>query len=468
MTAATILIVEDDLDGANLLRDLLQKRGYTVDVVGSARACLQRVHERPVDLVITDVQMPEMSGIDLCRHLEKLAIDVPTVMLTGHATMDMAIAAIRAGAFDFVTKPVKVDVLEIVIARALEHVSLKRELARLRQEAADLHGGIVGTSEATAKLIDLIDRVADSDATILITGESGTGKEVVARTIHDKSRRRHEPFVAINCGAMPPNLLESELFGHVKGAFTDASTSRPGVFVQAGRGTILLDEIGEMPLEMQVKLLRAMQERTVRPVGSDREVAIEARILAATNRRLEDEVAARRFREDLYYRINVVAIDVPSLRDRADDILLLAQFFLARAARRTGKPIERISAPAAKLMLAYDWPGNIRELENAIERAVALAKLDEITAGDLPDRVQHPRKPATLELPTELITLDEMERRYIRRVLAALDGNKSSAARVLGIDRRSLYRRLAESTPPPDDVAPADRERDQNAYLTSA
>jgi DNA-binding NtrC family response regulator len=445
----TILIVDDDDDTAVLLRDSLRKRGFDVDSVNSAQQCLEHLRTDPADVVVTDVQMTGMSGIDLCQELRQRYPDLLPLVLTGQGGLDTAIAAIRAGAYDFITKPVKVDALAIAVGRALEHLSLKREVKRLRS-AADGNlqiDGIAGGSPAIRETIEMIRRVADSDATVLVTGESGTGKELVARALHNLSPRRDQPFVAVNCAAMPAPLLESELFGHVRGAFTDAKRSRAGLFVQAGAGTIFLDEIGEMPIEMQVKLLRVLQERKVRPVGGDEEVPFEARVVTATNRDLETEVDEKRFREDLFYRINVVAIPVPPLRARAGDILLLAQYFLKRIAARTNKPVQGISGPAARLLMDYDWPGNVRELENCMERAVALCRLDEITVDDLPSKVQEHQSSKiviTTESPGELITLDEMERRYVRQVLNAVGGNKTHAARILGIDRRSLYRRLEE------------------------
>jgi two-component system response regulator HydG len=285
---------------------------------------------------------------------------------------------------------------------------------------------------------------------VLITGESGTGKELVARALHDQSARRGEPFVAINCAAMPAPLLESELFGHVRGAFTDARSDRPGLFAQARRGTVFLDEIGEMPLEMQVKLLRVLQQRTVRPVGGDEEIPFKARVVTATNRDLEREVEAKRFREDLFYRINVVPISVPALRERGNDILLLSQFFLRRIAAKSNRAVRGISAPAARKLLDYDWPGNVRELENCIERAVALCRLDEITISELPPSVMTSGDPDVLIgklAPSDMVTLDEMGRRYVRKVLDVTAGNKSQAAKLLGIDRRSVYRWLAEGEP---------------------
>jgi two-component system response regulator HydG len=441
-----VVIVDDERDTVELLADAMRSRGFNVHSVLSAEECLQYVPGKDVDVVVTDVQMPGMSGIELCSELRLRHPDILPIVITGHAGLESAIASIRAGAYDFIAKPVKIDALAIAVSRALDHATLKRELHGLRtMEVPATLEGIIGTSAAIVEMSELVRRVAPSDATVLITGESGTGKELVASAIHKLSPRSQGPFIAINCAAVPAPLLESELFGHVHGAFTDAKQSRPGLFVKANRGTLFLDEIGEMPLEMQVKLLRVLQERKVRPVGSDQENEIDVRIIAATNKDLETEVEERRFREDLFYRINVVAIAVPPLRSRSGDVLVLAQHFLERAAQRNKKPVQGISHGAARLLMEYDWPGNVRELENCIERAVALCRLDEITVDDLPPKVQNHQKRqlviSTAE-PSELLTLEEVERRYVRQVLEATRGNKTQAARVLGIDRRSLYRRL--------------------------
>jgi len=455
----SILVVDDDVDTTAALQEALQRRGFRVDTAHSADECLIFLKTHSVDVVITDVQMPGMTGLELCQRLHEQYPDLISIVLTGHGNLDSAISAIRAGAFDYITKPVKIDSIAIAIGRALEQLSLRREVKRLRasSDTRTASGGIVGSSPAIRDSIEMVRRIAPSDATVLITGESGTGKELVARSIHAMSPRRDRPFVALNCAAMPAPLLESELFGHVRGAFTDAKQSRHGLFVQAEGGTIFLDEIGEMPIEMQVKLLRVLQERTIRPVGGDTEVAIDTRVVAASNRDLDREVAEKRFREDLFYRINVVAISVPPLRARVGDILVLAQFFLERAANRIHKPVRGISAAAAKLLTSYDWPGNVRELENSMERAVALCRLDEITVDDLPGKLQDQRANKLVimtDSPTELTTLDEMERRYVRQVVAMVGGNKTRAARILGIDRRSLYRRLEEPYRPPEQPAP--------------
>ncbi len=447
----SILVVDDQPDAAELLCALLRRRGYLATAVTSGQECLEHLQTHSADVVLTDVQMPGMSGIELCAALRERHPDLLPMVITGHGDFETAIAAIRAGAYDLITKPVKIDAVEVSVSRALAYLTLKREVKRLRtagdrEPAVD---GIAGDSPVIRAMVEMIHRVSDSDASVLITGETGTGKELVARALHELSPRREQPFVAVNCAAMPASLLESELFGHVRGAFTDAKQDRAGLFVRAAGGTILLDEIGEMPIEMQVKLLRVLQQRTVRPVGGNEEIPFDARVITSTNRDLDTEVAEKRFREDLYYRINVVQIAVPPLRDRSGDVLTLAQHFVDQIASRTRKPVRGISAAAARLLVDYDWPGNVRELENCVERAVALCRLDEITIDDLPAKVREhesTRMVIATVVPSELITMVELERRYTRYVLDVTRGNKTRAARILGIDRRSLYRRLEEPT----------------------
>jgi two-component system response regulator HydG len=446
--AARILVVDDEEDTALLLQDLLKRRGYDVEAVYSAAACLERMRRDPADVVVCDIQMPGMNGIELCDQLYHRYPDCAPIVLTGYGRLDTAIAALRAGAWDFLTKPASADVLEIAIDRALEEFAMQREVKRLITERAsdDPIPDLLGESAVMRELRRTIRRVAATDATVLIQGESGTGKENVASALHRLSpTRKDHPLVAINCGAMPAPLLESEMFGHVKGAFTDAKATRRGLFLEAGRGTLLLDEIGELPLEMQAKLLRVLQERTVRPVGGDEEVPFDARIIAATNRDLETEVDEGRFREDLFHRINVVAISVPALRERAGDVLLLANAFMARIAARRQTFGYTLSRAAAQRLVDYNWPGNVRELESCIERATALCRTQEIDLADLPKTIVE-FQPTRLEMstatPTELLTLDEVNQRYVRQVLAAVGGNKTRAAKILGIDRRSIYRRL--------------------------
>jgi DNA-binding NtrC family response regulator len=446
--SARVLVVDDEEDTALLLRDLLRKRGYIVEAVFSGAACMEHMRRDPADVVICDIQMPGMSGIDVCEQLYRRYPDCAPIVLTGYGRLDTAIAALRAGAWDFLTKPTSGDVLEIAIDRALEEFALQREVKRLITERAsdDPIPDLIGESAVMRELRRTIRRVALADATVLIDGESGTGKEVVATAIHRLSpRRKDQPFVAVNCGAVPAPLLESELFGHVRGAFTDARTQREGLFLQAGAGTILLDEIGELPLEMQAKLLRVLQERMVRPVGGDEERPFDARIICATNRDLETEVEEGRFREDLFHRINVVSISVPALRERPGDALLLANEFIARVSARRQSFILGLTHAAAQKLLDYDWPGNVRELESCIERATALCRGAEIDVGDLPKAIAE-HVSSRLELstatPSELLTLEEINHRYVRQVLAAVGGNKTRAAKILGIDRRSIYRRL--------------------------
>jgi two-component system response regulator HydG len=442
-----VLVVDDEPDTALLAADGLSALGYHVEAVTSGAEALERLAARPFDIVVTDVKMAPMNGIELCQILRERFPDVVPIVMTGAASLDTAVAAIRAGAYDFVTKPLRLDPLAIAVERAAESQSLRREVTRLRTaiDATTPIPHIVGDSPPILQVIDVIKRVASGDASVLITGESGTGKELVAKALHSLSPRRDQSFVAVNCAAIPEPLLESELFGHVQGAFTDASRSRQGLFSRADGGTLFLDEIGEVPLHVQVKLLRALQERAVRPVGSDAEVPFDARIVVATNRDLESEIAEHRFRSDLFYRVNVVSIALPALRARGGDVLLLAQHFLRNAAARADKPIKGLAPETAGKLLDYDWPGNVRELENCIERAVALSRYDELTVNDLPEKIRDHRSSRLIidtDRPTELVTLAEVERRYVRRVLEAVGGNKSQAARVLGIDRRSLYRRL--------------------------
>jgi two-component system response regulator HydG len=442
-----ILVIDDDSSMCEVLAAELGAREFDVTWATGARDALALFETRDFDLVLADVNLAGTSGVELCKQIVGRREDMPVIVITAHANTETAIAAIRAGAYDFVTKPFDMDELALAIERALRHRALKEEVTRLRKAVDNTtrFDTMLGTSPAMLKMQDLVARVADTETTVLITGESGTGKELVARALHAKSARAEGPFVAINCAAMPEPLLESELFGHVKGAFTDARNSRPGLFIKASRGTLFLDEIGEMPAGMQAKLLRALQERTVRPVGGDQEQPFDARIIAATNRDLETEVEERRFREDLFYRINVVRVHVPSLRARGSDILMLAQHFLEHYAAQSRRPVVGMSSATADRLLSYTWPGNVRELQNCIERAVALAQFDQIGVDDLPEKVRD-HKTSRINVdsndPADLLPMEEVERRYIVRVLEAVGGNKTLAAQVLGFDRRTLYRKL--------------------------
>jgi two-component system response regulator AtoC len=442
-----VLIIDDDRNMCDVLEAELKKRGFEAIATTSPEDAFRRLIEDDFRIVLTDISMQGMSGVDVCRQIVESREDLPVVVMTAYGSVETAIAAIRAGAYDFVTKPFEMDTLGLAMERAVKHRALRDEVKRLRRIVVDQQkfDDILGTSPAMKKMYDLVARVAETETTVLITGESGTGKELVAKALHTKSARRDGPFVAINCAAMPESLLESELFGHTKGAFTDARSARPGLFIKASKGTLLLDEIGEMPAGMQAKLLRALQERTVRPVGGDQEQPFDARILAATNRDLESEVEEKRFREDLFYRINVVRVQVPPLRARGSDILLVAQHFLQRYKSAGAHGVVGIKSGAADKLLSYPWPGNVRELQNCIERAVALAQYDQLGLDDLPERVRE-FKSSRIAIestdPTELLPMEEVERRYILRVLEAVGGNKTLAAQVLGFDRRTLYRKL--------------------------
>jgi DNA-binding NtrC family response regulator len=440
-----VLIVEDDESVGLLLQAELV--GLDVELCTSGDDALRTLDGEPFDVVVTDLYMPGMNGLDLCERIGENHPDLPVLVLTAHGRLDTAVAAIRAGAYDFLVKPPAVESLVVAIERAVENRSLKREVTRLRSAVRNTSPfeGVLGESVAMQRVYDLLARVAESDTTLLITGESGTGKENVARAVHARSRRSAGPMVAVNCAALPENLLESELFGHVKGAFTDARTSKQGLFAMADGGTILLDEVGEMPMGMQPKLLRALQERTIRPIGANKEIPIDVRIVAATNVDLHAAIAEKKFREDLFFRISVIQIELPPLRARGNDVLLLAQHFIEHFAKRAGKSVRGLAPATAQRLLGYAWPGNVRELQNVVERAVVLTSLDQIGVDDLPDRVRAVSARTTLAIggdASELVPMDEVERRYIARVLEAVNGNKTTAARVLGFDRTTLYRKL--------------------------
>lgn len=443
-----ILVVDDDPDQCALLEAVLGRLGYTAETTTSPTDALRRVADSHYSAVLTDLEMEEMSGLSLCERLVATASNCPVIVITGHASLETAISAMRVGAYDYLTKPVDTKLLGLSVARAAQHAQLTAEVKRLREEAdhrTTSAGALIGDSAPVRRIYELIGRVASSDASVLIQGETGTGKELIARAIHTSSGRKQGPFVAINCAAVPASLLESELFGHAKGAFTDAKSQRPGLFVQASGGTLFLDEIGEMPLDMQAKLLRALQERTVRPVGANQEVPFDARILAATHRDLEADITDNRFRQDLYYRINVVRIDVPPLRDRSTDILKLATHFLNTFTDRSDRPRIGLSSQVAERLLAYDWPGNVRELENCMERVVTLTRFEQVALEDLPEKIRTFRPERfvlSADQTDEIVSLDELERRYIMRVIRLVKGNKSHAAQLLGLDRRTLYRKL--------------------------
>ncbi|HEY8121729.1 MAG TPA: sigma-54 dependent transcriptional regulator [Myxococcota bacterium] len=443
-----VWIVEDDAEMAELLRSQLARRGYAAMTLDSASAALDRLASEDADVVVTDIRMRGLDGIQLCSQLHESRPEIPVLVITAFGSLDTAVAAIRAGAFDFLAKPFEIEELVFRLDRALQHRRLAEEVRRLR---AAQHGPIEdlsGESEAMRRLRDLVARVAPHDSPVLILGETGVGKERVARALHRHGLRPNGPFVALNCAALPEHLLESELFGHARGAFTDARSARPGLLVHANGGSLFLDEIGELPLALQPKLLRALQEQRVRPVGGEQEVAFDARVLAATNRDIDSAVEEGRFREDLFFRLDVLRVDVPPLRARGGDVLLLARQFLAERSARAGKPVTGISHAAGEKLLQYPWPGNVRELQNCVERAVALTQHEQILPDDLPERIRGYSR-AHVEVasddPAELVPLERVEQRYIARVMESVGGNKTLAAHILGLDRKTLYRKLKQS-----------------------
>jgi DNA-binding NtrC family response regulator len=439
-----LLVVDDEPLQLELVRGFLTKRGFEVETAADGEQALERFRRARVDVVLTDQKMPGMSGLELIPAVRAIDPDVAVIVITAYGTIEDAVAAIKAGATDYLTKPVNLDALLHRLAQVRERQRLVAENRELREALRERHRveGIVGESGAMQDVLSLVARVAPSDATVLIRGESGTGKELIARAIHHASRRHAGPLVTVNCAALPETLLEAELFGHEKGAFTGASLARRGRFETAHGGTLFLDEIGDVPLHLQVKLLRVLQEREVERLGSSRPVPVDVRLLAATHRDLEALVREGRFRDDLYYRINVVTITVPPLRERRDDIPPLLERFLAKVARANGKTIRGLSREARDLLLRYDYPGNVRELENLVERAVVLSRDDVIGVGDLPLSVRAAERddagtPASLPAAVE-----GLERRMIDDAMKRADGVQTRAAELLGIGERVLRYKL--------------------------
>jgi two-component system response regulator HydG len=436
-----ILVVDDDTAHATMLSAMLGSWGYAVDMADDGTTAVAMVRERAYDAVLTDVRMAEVDGIEALRRIRLYNPFLPVLIMTAYSSVDTAVEALKAGAFDYLHKPIDFDELRSGLARALEHAGRSRE-ADPSHAAAEPSAGMIGASAPMRELFAMIRAVAPSEASVLILGESGTGKELVAKALHEGSPRHARSLVAVNCAALAENLLESELFGHEKGAYTGAQRQRDGRFVQADGGTLFLDEIGEMPIALQAKLLRVLQEGEVQRLGSDRTVHVDVRVVAATNRDLEAEVRAGAFREDLYYRLNVIALRVPPLRERPEDIPLLARHFLSRFAARNRKSFRGFSPRAMDLMLRHPWPGNVRELENVVERAVILSPGDLVTESDLPASLR-----GTGDVPPESHvsrghSLEDAERQAIVRTLEQVGHNKSEAARVLGVTRVTLRSKM--------------------------
>jgi two-component system, NtrC family, response regulator PilR len=446
-TPARILIVDDERSMRELLAIVLRREGHEVRLAENGRTAIEALEREPVDLLISDIKMPDLSGVEVLRAAKRIDPDIIGIMITAFATTESAVEALRMGAYDYLAKPFEVDELKIVVRNALERKHLRQENVLLKRALGVTHqfSNIVGRSEAMLAVFKLIETVAPTNSTILITGESGTGKELAARALHYNSLRRDQPFVALNCGALPETLLESELFGHMKGAFTGAATNKKGLVEVAERGAIFLDEIGEMSPMMQVKLLRVLQERKFRRVGGVEELEAAMRVIAATNQDLGSLVAEGKFREDLFYRINVIPIHLPALRERRDDIPLLAEHFLQKYREQVGKAVTGISQEAMAHLNAYEWPGNIRELENVIERAVALESSAVILPESLPPHIVAPRAKgpsAAGTLPPAGFDLEEhvkgLERDYIAQALRRAGGVQVKAAELLGMSFRSF------------------------------
>ncbi len=444
MPKKRILVVDDEPSMRELLAIMLKKEGFDV-VTAEGRAMAAAVlGQGPVDLVVTDVRLPDGDGIEILRHVKSASPETVVIVMTAFGTAETAVAALKLGAHDYILKPFDVDELKIVVRNALEREDLRAENLLLKRELGRQHGldQVIGVSPAMTALFEMIRSIAPTGSTVLVTGESGTGKEMVSKAIHSLSPRREAPFISVNCGALPDTLLESELFGHMKGAFTDAHQNKKGLFEAAHRGTLFLDEVGETSPSMQVKLLRALQERKIRRVGSTDEVEVDVRVISATNVPLERLVEERRFREDLFYRLQVIPIRTPPLRERREDITLLAEHFLKLFARQMGKEIAKISEEAMALLVRHSWPGNVRELENVIERAVALETTEAVLSERLPDTLRAlVRPPSRLEISASF-KLDEhlrtIESQFMHQALAEAGGDRAEAARILGITPRSL------------------------------
>lgn len=442
-----ILIVEDAADMRDLVQLLLEEAGYETLTAADGRAALEYVenHREFIDLVITDVQMPELTGDHILAAVRARRAETPVIVITAFGSVEQAVDMVKSGAFEYLTKPFNKTKLLDLVAKALESTAPQRAQARLRRELASAPPRIIGASKPMREMFEQIAKAAPSASTVLITGESGTGKELVARAIHDASGRSGA-FVPVNCAAIPTELIESEFFGHTGGAFTGAKQARAGLFETADGGTIFLDEIGELPLAMQPKLLRVLQEGTVRRIGADRERQVKVRVVAATNSDLEEEVQSGKFREDLYWRLNVIQLSLPPLRKRPVDIPLLVEHFIAKYSEASGATPLEVSAEALAILTAYSWPGNVRELENVVERAVAMTAGAVLLVDDLPERMRSGNTAVSVlnQARENQMTLRQLEQTYVAETLRRTGGNKSRAAEMLGLDRKTLYRKLEE------------------------
>jgi len=442
-----ILVVDDERSMREMLQIVLRREGYEVLLAENGRAAIDLLEREPVDLLISDIKMPDLSGVDVLRAAKRIDQDILGIMITAFASTETAVEAMRLGACDYLSKPFDIDLLKMKVREKIENRQLRQENLLLKRTLGLTHqfANIIGRSEAMLDVFKMIETVARTNSTILLTGESGTGKGLVAQAIHFHSLRRDKPMVSLNCGALPENLLESELFGHMRGAFTGADRDRKGVFELADGGTLFLDEIGDMSLPLQAKVLRALQEGEIRPVGGKNAIKVDVRIVSATHRDLDAMMKAGTFREDLFYRLNVVRINIPSLRERKEDIPLLVEHFLTRAAEASGVPRKRMDISALQLLLRYDWPGNVRELENEIMKLSVLTAAPVITQQDLVQHRDLLEKLTRLEeAEAGFQSLDTLEKKQIEKALAESGGNRARAATLLGISRATIYRKLRE------------------------
>ncbi len=444
MSGPRTLLVEDEANMVRTLARILERKGYVVDTAGNGKEALSRLDSAAYDLVITDLNMPVMDGMQLLQAMHERGLHPATIVLTGHGTIQSAVEAMKLGAGDYLIKPCHPDELLVVAERLLEISALRKQVTQLKSELQklDRFGELIGSTPRMREIYRVVDAVSRNKSNVLITGENGTGKELIARTIHRRGPLAEKPFLAINCGALSETLLESQLFGHRRGSFTGAVEDHEGLFLAAEGGTLFLDEVAEIPLALQVKFLRAIQEKEVTPLGSTKPVRVDVRLIAATNRDLNDAVRLGRLRSDLFYRLNVVSIAMPPLRERRDDIPALVQHFVSEFSQAYGVEPKRVTPEAMRVLLDHQWPGNIRELQNTIERAFALSSHPEITVSDLPEGLLAPQSQEPSDQGEGVIPLEDLERRNIALALRRTHGNKNEAARILGIDRQRLYRKI--------------------------
>jgi len=443
-----ILVVDDDLEMCELLSDVLRQEGFSAFTISESLEASKTIKKEEFDVIVTDLRMRGLKGLDLLEEAKRVAPLTPVIIITAFGTIESAIQAMKMGAYDYITKPFQIDEFVLTVKKALENRLLKQEVVRLRKEVESRYHfhHLIGKSPSMQTIYDLIERIGDSTSNVLITGESGTGKELVARAIHYNGTRKEGPFIPINCAAIPETLLESELFGYKRGAFTDAKTDKKGLMVEASEGTIFLDEVAEMSPLFQAKLLRVIEQREVRPLGDTNSYPIDVRIISASNRDIKNLIHQGRFREDLYFRMKVIDIELPPLRERREDIPLLVDHFINQFGNKPNRNTSGVSEEALRILINYSWPGNVRELENIIQRAIALCRHEVILPEDLPSSMLHESNEESL-LEKGLhkkYTLDQLEKEYIKKVMVEAGGNKSKAAEILGLDRKTLYRKIEE------------------------